>query len=183
MKVALLGDAAFYGKFCLNNGIPKEVLNTTAYFLQSFDYVVLNLETPFALDNAKKHGNKSAYIRSDPVNVELLKFLSVDAVCLSNNHMFDFGYDAFELTKEILSDNCIEYFGVEGKDLKINIEGNKIAFSGYCCFSTNPINANSAGVNPLIYSHVSNKLKEDQLHGYNSILGFHAGQEHVNFPN
>jgi hypothetical protein len=183
MKVALLGDAAFYGKFCLNNGIPKEVLNTTAYFLQSFDYVVLNLETPFALDNAKKHGNKSAYIRSDPVNVELLKFLSVDAVCLSNNHMFDFGYDAFELTKEILSDNCIEYFGVEGKDLKINIEGNKIAFSGYCCFSTNPINANSAGVNPLIYSHVSDKLKEDQLHGYNSILGFHAGQEHVNFPN
>jgi len=183
MKIALLGDTAFYGKFSLKQGSPKKILQKTAELLKSFDYVVLNLETPFAKDNAKQYGNKSAYIKSDPENIELLKYLGVDAVCLANNHMFDFGYDSFELTKKILSDNGIAYFGVENKDLKIELFGNKIAISGYCCFSTNPINATFKGVNPLEYKSVENKLKEDLSLEYASILSIHAGQEHVNFPN
>ncbi|NCC55754.1 MAG: hypothetical protein EOM11_09805, partial [Erysipelotrichia bacterium] len=84
-------------------------------------------ETPFALSNAKRYGNKSAYIKSNPANVDLLKFLAVNAVCLTNNHMFDFGYDSYELTKNIPTDtdNGIHYFGVENKDLKIDVLGNK----------------------------------------------------------
>ncbi|WP_298647460.1 CapA family protein [uncultured Proteiniphilum sp.] len=183
MKIALLGDTAFYGKFCLKYGTPKKILEKTADVLKHFDYVVLNLETPFASDNAKRFGNKSAYIKSDPENIELLKYLGVDAVCLANNHMFDFGYKSYNLTKKILSENGIDYFGVENKDLKITICGNKIAFSGYCCFSTNPINASSTGVNPLDYKIVENKLKEDQSLGYASIISIHAGQEHINYPN
>lgn len=183
MKIALLGDAAFYGKFCLNDGSPKTYLEKTAALLKTFDYVVLNLETPFALADAKRFGNKSAYIQSNPSNVELLKYLSVDAVCLANNHMFDFGYDSFELTKKTLTENGIHYFGVENKDLKVELFGNRIAISGYCCFSTNPINATSNGVNPLDFKNVESKLKEDYSKGYASILSIHAGQEHVNYPN
>ena len=154
MKIALLGDTAFYGKFSLRQGSPKKILQKTAELLKSFDYVVLNLETPFAKDSAKRYGNKSAYIKSDPENIELLKYLGVDAVCLANNHMFDFGYNSFELTKKILKDNGIQYFGVENNDLKVELLGNRIAFSGYCCYSTNPINATSKGVNPLDYNIV-----------------------------
>lgn len=183
MKIALLGDTAFYGKFSLKHGTPKKRLEKTANILKSFDYVVLNLEAPFAEDNAKKFGNKSAYIKSDPENIELLKYLGINAVCLANNHMFDFGYESYELTKKILYDNGIDFFGVENKDLKINIDENKIAFCGYCCFSTNPINATSKGVNPLDYKTVENKLKENHSKGYTSILSIHAGQEHVNYPN
>lgn len=183
MKIALLGDAAFYGKFCLNNGTPKKIFEKTSSLLSTFDYVVLNLETPFALSNAKQFGNKSAYIKSNPVNIDLLKYLCVDAVCLANNHMFDYGYDSFKLTKEILDENSINYFGVENKDLKVDLLGNKIAFSGYCCYSTNPINASPNGVNPLDYQIVKDKLKDDCSLGYASILSIHAGQEHVNYPN
>lgn len=183
MKIALLGDAAFYGKFCLLNGSPKLLLEKTASILNTFDYVVLNLEAPFALAEAKQFGHKSAYIKSDPINVELLKYLGVDAVCIANNHMFDFGYESYELTKKILSDNDISYFGTENKDLKLDIQNNKIAFSGYCCFSSNPINATSKGVNPYDYKSVKKKLIEDKSLGYASILSIHAGQEHVNFPN
>ena len=159
MKIALLGDAAFYGKFCLIEGYPKLYFEKTAALLKTFDYVALNLETPFAQAGAKQFGYKSAYIKSDPINVELLKYLGVDAVCLANNHMFDFGYESYELTKKILSDNGIDYFGTENKDLKLNIQNNKIAFSGYCCFSTNPVNATKKGVNPFDYKSVKDKLK------------------------
>lgn len=183
MKIALLGDAAFYGKFCLNNGSPIKIFDKTSVLLKTFDYVVLNLETPFALSNAKKFGNKSAYIKSNPINIDLLKYLGVHAVCLANNHMFDYGYDSYKLTKSILEKNGIHYFGVENKDLKIDLYGNKIAFSGYCCFSTNPINASLKGVNPLEFQSVKKKLKEDQSFGYSSIISIHAGQEHVNYPN
>jgi len=183
MKIALLGDAAFYGKFSETDGNPKEILKTTAAFLKDFDFVVLNLETPFADKHAKRYGNKSAYIKSDIENIDLLKFLNVNAVCLANNHMFDFGLNSFELTKRLLVENGIDYFGVEGKDLKINLLENKISFSGYCCYSTNPINTTNTGVNPLEYIAVSKKLKKDKSEGYSSILSIHAGQEHVNYPN
>lgn len=183
MKVALLGDTALYGKFSLQEGLLKTLLQKTAEVLSSYDYVVLNLETPFAKEKAKKYGNKSAYIKSDAENIELLKFFGVDAVCLANNHIFDFGYDSFELTKKILSENDIAYFGVEGKGLKVDLLGNKISFNGYCCYSTNPINASLKGVNPLDYKSVFQALNEDKSTGYSSILSIHAGQEHVNFPN
>jgi poly-gamma-glutamate synthesis protein (capsule biosynthesis protein) len=183
MKIALLGDTAFYGKFCLNNGSPKKILEKTASLLRTFDYVVLNLEAPFSLPNAKQFGNKSAYLKSDPENVDLLRYLGVNAVCLANNHMFDYGYASYELTKKVLTNNGIYYFGVENIDHKLNLQGNKIAFSGYCCYSTNPINASSMGVNPLHFQNVKDKLLEDQSLGYASILSIHAGQEHVNYPN
>jgi poly-gamma-glutamate synthesis protein (capsule biosynthesis protein) len=183
MKIALLGDTAFYGKFSLEQGDPKKILHNTTEVLRSHDYVVLNLEAPFASKNAKKFGNKSAYIKSVPENIELLKYLRVNAVCLANNHMFDYGYESFELTKKLLADNGIEYFGVENNDLKVELLGNRIAFSGYCCYSTNPINATSKGVNPLDYNIVKKKLIDDHSKGYTSILSIHAGQEHVNYPN
>lgn len=183
MKIALMGDTAFYGKFSLKEGSPKNKLKKTAEVLKTFDYVVLNLETPFAKENAKKYGNKSAYIKSDPENIELLKFLGVDAVCLANNHMFDFGYESFELTKKLLADNGIEYFGVENKDLEIEISGNRISFSGFCCYSSSPINATPKGVNILDYKLIEKQLIKDELSGFASIVSIHAGQEHINYPN
>ncbi|OJV32039.1 MAG: hypothetical protein BGO29_00965 [Bacteroidales bacterium 36-12] len=183
MKIALLGDGAFFGKFSIKKGKTFSVFQTTADLLRTYDYVVLNLETPFASNTARKFGSKSAYIKSDSDNIELLKYLNVDAVCLANNHLFDFGYDAYEFTKSILVENNIKFFGTEGGDLKIEINGNKICFSGYCCYSTNPLNFSTKGINILDFNTVSNKLIEDKNQGYNSILSIHAGQEHINYPN
>jgi hypothetical protein len=35
--------------------------------------------------------------------------------------MFDFGYESFEFTKRTLLENGIKYFGVECKELKIEL--------------------------------------------------------------
>ena len=183
MKIALLGDTALYGKFCIKNGNAINIMKDTVSFLSQMDYVILNLETPFETNNAITNGFKSAYIKSLPENVELLKKLNVSAVNLANNHIYDYGLDGYSSTKKILIENGIKYFGVDNINYVINDDDNRIAFSGYCCYSTNPIGLDNGGINPLDYKKILNEIDKYSKSGYNSIVSIHAGQEHVNMPN
>jgi len=183
MKIALLGDIALYGKFSvMENPNLYGFLSSIKKELETYDYVVLNLETPF-VNNQKPWGHKSAFIKSAPGNIEVLKFLGVNSVCLANNHMFDYGQSSFQYTKELLDNYGIHYFGVEERVDLVEIAGNKIAFSGYCCYSTNPQGLTKKGVNKLDYKDVEEIMIHNHNLGYNNIISIHAGQEHVNYPN
>ena len=49
MKIALLGDLAFFGRMSLNeNPLVEDYFSDVADYLKGFDYVVGNLETPFS---------------------------------------------------------------------------------------------------------------------------------------
>lgn len=185
IKIALLGDVAFFGKHCVNNN-P----NVYSYFdsvkqeLSKFDYVVANLETPFRSKKAKKSGSKSAHIGADVENIDLLKYLGVNIVNLSNNHIFDYGVDAFDETLRVLEEHNILYFGVHGQpDLIIQKDNTKIYFNGYCCYSTNPMGLGKNGINEYNFSEVKRQLELNYSKGINTVFSVHAGQEHVNFPN
>ena len=181
MKIALLGDTAFFGKNTTNNHGVFDYFKDIREKLKEYDDVVVNLETPFNIDS-KPNGYKSAYISSTTSDIELLKYLGVTTVNLANNHLFDYGKKSYELTKQILSDNGFQYFGVEKKQVLIEKEGNKIAFSGYCCYSSNPLGLCDDGVNELFYPTVEKTLTDNSNNGYNNILSIHAGAEHINFP-
>jgi hypothetical protein len=185
IKVALLGDIAFFGKHCVNNN--QEIYD---YFkdvkeeLSKYDFVIGNLETPFRKKNAKKFGSKSAHIGADFENIALLKYLGVGIVNLSNNHIFDFGTSAFKDTLKILEENEVQYFGVHNKpDLILEKEGNKLYLNGYCCYSTNPIGIQKNGINCFNFLEVKSQLEKNKKQALNSIISVHAGQEHVNYPN
>lgn len=186
MKIALLGDMAFFGKFSVeNNTRLKEYFSDVAQLLGAYDLVIGNLETPF-VNNQKPFGFKSAYIKSDPANVALLKYLNISVVNLANNHIYDFGKSGYELTKQILKENKIDYFGVEDKELVYSFEDNKIVLNGYCCYSTNPMGMQpplKAGINELNYPKVEQRLADNSIKSSFSIFSFHIGQEHVNAPN
>lgn len=186
MKIALLGDIAFFGKFCLiNNNNLYSYFEEVAKLLSEYDLVIGNLETPF-VTNQEEYGYKSAYIKSNPINIDLLKYLNVNIVNLANNHIYDYGSDSYELTKKILDENSISYFGIEDKQLEINYESNKLAIQGYCCYSTNPQGINSTnlkGVNELDYKVVKDNFLGNTNNGLFNIIGFHCGQEHINYPN
>lgn len=185
MKLCLLGDIALFGK-CSIAGSPdwKTYFADIADYLKSFDYVVGNLETPFS--HAQKiHGAKSAYLCSDVENIEILRFLNIDAVNLANNHMFDYGAEGYETTKRLLAGAGIEYFGSEGKNHKVDIADNRLAFSGFCCYSTNPLHTvryGKYGINELNYQTVQSVMKDMNQQGYLNIVSVHTGIEHVNFP-
>ena len=185
MKIALLGDIAQFGKFSIvNNNSLNGYFEEIAKKLQDCDLVIGNLETPYVKD-FKPYGSKSAHVSSEPKNVEILKLLNINYVNLSNNHIFDFGSSAYELTKKVLHENGINYFGIEGKQCFVNKNGIKVALSGYCSFNTNPqkITFNSSiGINGLDIEQVKKNMSANHENGYFNILSIHSGQEHVNFP-
>lgn len=152
--------------------------------LSDCEYVVGNLESPFSYKR-KQYGAKSAFLCTEPENIELLKMLGVNAVTLANNHMFDYGKEGYELTKQLLNVAGIEWFGSEGKELKLEIDGNKLAFSGYCCYSTNPqgcVRNGEYGINEFDVVDTMKVMKRNKDDGWLNIVSVHAGIEHVNYP-
>ncbi|AVI51801.1 hypothetical protein C5O00_11735 [Pukyongia salina] len=187
MKIALLGDIAFFGRFSLeSNKHLHQYFEEVAKKLRSYDLVIGNLETPFAQPHHKSFGYKSAYIKSSPVNVELLKYLNISVVNLANNHIYDYGPDSYQFTKRILEDNGIKYFGIEKQELLFETDDNTISLNGYCCYSTNPLgidSQNKKGINALSVPNITEKLTHNSAKGYFNIFSVHCGQEHVNYPN
>lgn len=185
MKLILLGDMAFFGKCSLSsNPKAKEYFNDVSQRLSLADYVVGNLETPFSIKK-QTHGAKSAYICSDVENVELLKQLHVKAVTLANNHIFDYGREGYETTKQVLKENGIKIFGSEGEGMNLNLQGNKLHFEGFCCFSSNPLETvfyGKYGVNEYNVTKVDEILSQNDKDKILNIVAVHAGLEHVNFP-
>lgn len=185
MKIALLGDIALFGVFNINNN--KELLsklNDVASYLSQFDYVIGNLETPFS-EKKKPYGAKSAYISSDKECIKILNHLHISAVNLSNNHIFDYGEEGYNLTVDLLNKNGIKYFGTDGKSFYIKDKNNKLAFSGFCCYTSNPlknVEYGSHGVNEFDFTKVSEILNENSSKGYFNIFSVHSGFEHVNYP-
>lgn len=185
MRIALLGDIALFGVFSKNNNLNIcQKLKEIADYLSQFDYVVGNLETPFTKVK-KTYGAKSAYICSDPENVDILKYLHVNAVTLANNHMFDFGDEGYRLTKDLLDEAGIKWFGSEGKQLKIEKNSCKIAFNGFCCYTSNPLKCVSHGnygINAYNLVKVRELIESNSKEGFLNVVAIHAGMEHVNYP-
>lgn len=185
MKIALLGDLGLFGKYTVENEKIRDYFKNVSQFLHTMDIVVGNLEVPFC-NVDKPFGSKSAYLKSDPKNVELLKYLNISIVSLANNHIFDYGKDGYLQTKKVLKDANINYFGIENKQYFFKELNNRVAFSGYCCYSTNSLGylENKAiGVNELNYEKVENNLKLNVEDGFLNIISFHIGEEHINYPN
>lgn len=184
MKIALLGDIALFGKYDLIKN-PNIFLyfSKVAAFLKSFDYVIGNFETPFT-ELKRSSVCKSAHIKTNPQNIEILKMLNISIVNLSNNHLFDYGAKGFESTIEVLERNHIKYFGVDGKDLII--DDTRVCLSGYCCYSTNATGYFTKkakhGVNILNGFELEKKLIADKKNGLLSIVSVHCGDEHVHYP-
>lgn len=184
MKIAFLGDLAFIGEYTyLNNG--EERIKLLAEHLSTYDYVVANLETP--LTNVSSTTIcKSMHLKADPNNIDLLKKLHIDSVTLGNNHICDYEFQGLEDTIEILNQNGIGYFGVNNKDLILERDNEKISFSGFCCYSANGakyLKGEGKGINALTYDNIVSQLEKDKKRSCLSILSFHWGDEHTNYPN
>ena len=185
MRIALLGDIAFLGQYSLEyNPNVVDNLAIISNYLSGFDYVIGNLETPFS-EKKETYGAKSAYICSNPTNVNLLKKLHIKALSLANNHMFDYGKEGYETTKKILDEIGIKWFGSEGKELKVELNGCKILLGGFCCYTSNPlrcVNYGDYGVNAYNIENARNFIMRSAAEGSIPVLAVHAGLEHVNYP-
>lgn len=180
MKIALIGDIALFG--CnKRNSKYQEKFRSIKEYLSTFDFVIGNLETPLT-EETRVIGGKSAYIKGNPADSEILKYLGITHVSLANNHIFDFGEKGLKETIDVLNNIGIYWYGIQGKTVEIVKQNTKLKLHGYCCYSTN-------GKGMRNYVDVFNPIKveedilADQQESALSILSIHWGQEHVHYPN
>ena len=182
IKIAFLGDISFNGKFNLTeNKNVKEYLFTMSEYLEQFDYVIGNLESPMTTHEFTLTC-KGLHLKTSPVNVELLNYLHINVVDLANNHLFDYGRKGYDDTIRLLNENNIDFYGVEGIEVIIEKENSKIALGGYCCLSTNPSVCNAQGVNPLDPKAIRKRLNENEMNGYMNMVSVHWGDEYIHYP-
>lgn len=83
--------------------------------MRDADLCCINNEFTFS-NRGEPMDGKTYTFRSAPANVSVLQDLGVDVVTLANNHIYDYGTDAFLDTLTTLSDANIDYVGA-GKNL------------------------------------------------------------------
>ena len=129
---------------------------------------------------------KSMHLWSNPENVQLLNSLKVGAVSLANNHVNDFGRAGMDETIAALEGAGISWYGVDGRTLHIERNGERLALSGFACLSTNGTGygrPGGRGVNLLTREALERQLEQDRELGEFSLLSLHWGQEHTHLPN
>lgn len=78
--------------------------------MQAADLMCLNLECCLS-DEGEPMAGKAYTFRGDPAHVQILEELGVDLVNLANNHVFDYGEDAFLDMLSILDGEELPYVG------------------------------------------------------------------------
>ena len=93
----------------------------------------INNEFTYSTNGSPMDG-KAYTFRADPSRVEIIKELGVDVAGLANNHIFDYGAEAFADTLDTLNNAEISYVGA-GRNkqeamapLYIEVQGKTIAY-------------------------------------------------------
>lgn len=143
--------------------------NTKSIFAKD-DFTTANLETTFT--DSKKPVDKQFNFKSPASYGKILVEGNIEAVNISNNHIYDYGKEGFDDTKNALVSYNIGFFG-EGNIYIKEIKGVKFGFLGYRGYSYD--------------NKYLNKLKGDiaNLKAKNCtvIINFHWGDENAYYPN
>lgn len=117
------------------NGIYDCISPELIDIMQKAELMLLNNEFTYSTNGSPMKG-KAYTFRADPKRVSVLQELGVDIVSLANNHVYDYGKQAFLDTMTTLKNANIDYFGA-GKNLEeamtpfyYEIDGKTIAFVG-----------------------------------------------------
>ncbi|MES2023702.1 MAG: CapA family protein [Patescibacteria group bacterium] len=187
-------NLAFLGDIMLDRGVKSSVRKNfngdySALFqnmgeLNKNDIVFANLEGPASDQGEDKHNLYS--FRMDPETIPALKGAGIDVLSISNNHIGDWGREAFEDTLSHLTENEILYSGGGANENNAEIpkiiekNGMKI---GYLAFSDKgpewltPTDTESGlllTTNPNFDKIIQNASKQvDSL-----VVSFHFGEEY-----
>lgn len=118
----------FAGDLCLEeDGFVLDKYDNTNNLYDCIDESLINkmneadifmLNNEFSIsDRGEPLANKYYTFRAKPERVNILKEMGVDIVSMANNHVYDYGYDAFTDTISNLKNNGIDIVGA-GNNLK-----------------------------------------------------------------
>jgi len=152
------------------------------------DEYVFNLEYPLSCKGIPEKG-KINLCQDKSYILETFGKYPI-AVNLANNHIMDYGEEAFGKTLEYLDSKGIKYFGAGNRQNNFNnpcivkIKEKKIALFGYSCSSTHAVFGGDIANGSAIIDE--EEILKD-IRQYKStvdmiILNFHWGDEDVHYP-
>lgn len=182
LLITSVGDCTigYDDKFSFNNSLPyvfQKHNKDFSYFFKNVysifkddDITTANLETTFTKTTNK--ADKEFTFKADPEYAKVISSSSIEAVNISNNHIYDYGTNGFKDTLSSLKSENINYFG-EGNVYIKNVKGINIAFLGYRGFyyDNNFLKQLKNDINRL--------KKQDCF----VIINFHWGDENSYSPN
>ncbi len=137
------------------NGIYDCISPELISIMQQADLMCLNNEFTYSTNGSPMKG-KTYTFRAHPDRVSVLQEMGVDIVTLANNHVYDYGKQAFLDTLTTLENANIDYFGA-GKNLEeamtpvyYDIDGRTIAFVGASCAEKNKLTPQATETEPGI---------------------------------
>lgn len=160
-----------------------------ADYLKQADLTFGNLEGPISR-NGTKVGSIYSF-ESDPRSIEGLLYSGFDVVSVANNHIWDYGSEAFKDTLKILKDNNVSYIGggfsydEAHTPVVKEIKGNRVAYLGY----TNllPPSLGDKGNKPTVAFPDENQIIVDIQNAKKLsdivVVSFHWGDEYSTHHN
>lgn len=134
---------SFVGDILLASGVGRKIdsegvnypFKRVKDYLSSSDLAIGNLESAVAVSGTPVKGKEYTF-RADPKVIGGLKYSGIDIVSLANNHILDFGKEAFIETLGHIGDSGLKYIGA-GEDIDeafrpaiVEIKNKKIAVFG-----------------------------------------------------
>lgn len=184
MRIALLGDIALIGRYdkILTQDVNRRV-EAVRRLVSDCDFVIANLESPLT-SVTKTWACKGVYLRSDPINVETLKYLGVTHVTLANNHIYDYGKRGAKETVDVLRRAGIQYVGLNNGPELLSDGESSVMLEGFCCLSANALNYGDVPgqVRMLTYESMNEFLAYAHGQGSLPIASVHFGLEGLHYP-
>lgn len=149
---------------------PEYLFKNVSHIFKKDNLTTANLETTFTNSNTKR--DKKFNFKGDPSLANSLVLGSIEAVNISNNHIYDYDKQGFNDTIKTLKDYNISYFG-EGSKWTTSINGVKFGFLGYQGWSNDK----------KLLTQIKNDISALKAEGSVVIINFHWGEERKYTPN
>jgi poly-gamma-glutamate synthesis protein (capsule biosynthesis protein) len=187
-KVCIAGDWAPIRVFKeIMETCPKSVYGDLLPILKSADFSVVNLESPLS-DRGSPAVKSGSVLKGEQRHIKALTAVPFDAVTLANNHVFDYGINAFQDTIDVLNRHHIQWTGAGMSvqeactPLVIDVNDIKIAIVNF----SEGEDLTSAGKEPGVMGWnlptVEDTVKSLKLKADFIIVICHCGIEYIPFP-
>ena len=168
------------------SGDSAHILGEMKPLLDDADFVFANVEANFSTRGIPL--DRVPVFRLDPAAFDLIRQANIKIASLANNHMFDYGVDAFVDTIKILKQHGIKYFGAgltfeDALDSAIYEVGNiKFGFVGFRDCELPSVSSNGV-ITPQMYKeHILTAISKLKGQVDWLIVSLHFGLEYRFVP-